>query len=322
MGFFDAPLCVRRGDIQLHNILPGHRTGIFHRHGHGDNGVQVKSGFGGITHRPIEGGVGKAIAEGEYHVVSVPILAIGQTTGFIVPIAHIDAFLVVHGIVHAQVVLVGGLVGTEILEGGVLAEIRRPSVNQPAGGIHRTIEYFAQCGDTVGAGEANPYRRVDLVRKGGIGWIGEEGSLKAGGNVEYDNHMLKARVTHGRKQITFILIQFQIMAVGADRAFRSSLVAGQIEALAADAGDHHQRGIMEGSIALFYRVCILALRRFSCGDALVAAAVQIAGIGGTGRAGLTVIFIEGFQRSIQRKARIRQAGVQILIVAGIKSAGA
>ena len=325
MGFFNAACGVRRGSVQLHHVFPGGAAGVPHGDGHGHDGICVKGSGGGLAHFPIERSIGKAVAEGEHHVGFIPILAVGIAAGFIVPIAHVDAFFVVHGVIHAQIVLVCGLVsmtGAEILEGGIPAEIRCPGVHQAAGGIHCAVQYFPQGGDAVGAGEANPHSRVNFIRKSRVSRVGQEGSFKAGRNIEQHDHMFKTRTAHSGKKVTLVLIELQVVAVGADRAFGGALVAGQVKAFAADAGNHHQCRVVIGSVAVLHLVGILALGCFRRGDTLVAAAVQVAGVGGAGRAGLAVVLVESLQGGVRYEASTCQAGVQFLIVAGIKAAGA
>lgn len=83
-----------------------------------------------------------------------------------------------------------------------------------AGGVHVAVQNFAQRGDAVRAGEANPHRRINLIRKGGIGAVFEERRFKAGGRVEHNDNALERAVGDSGQQINFVLVKLQIVASG------------------------------------------------------------------------------------------------------------
>ena len=192
-------------------------------------------------------------------------------------------------------------------------------VHQTAGGVHVAVQNFAQRGDAVRAGEANPHRRINLIRKGGVGAVFEECRFKAGGRVEHNDNTLERAVGDSGQQINFVLVKLQIVAVQRHSALTVALIAGQVKALAANAGDNDQRRVRIIRIAVPHRVGVLALGRFSGCNLLIVTVVKVAGVRGAHRAGLAA-FIEVLQRRIGDEARVVQALIQVLVIARIEAA--
>ena len=104
------------------------------------------------------------------------------------------------------------------------------------------------------------------------------------------------------------------MAVFADRPLGIALIAGEVEPLAADAGDDDDGGVAKFFIAVFDLLRIHRLRRFADGDHFVVAGIEVAGIGAPARTGGTVVFVKLAQRGIRLKSCFRKAFVHRLII--------
>ena len=112
------------------------------------------------------------------------------------------------------------------------------------------------------------------------------------------------------------------MGIGADGTGGAALVAGQVEALAADTGDNHQGSIIVAFVAGLHLVGVLALGSLGSADHLIAAGIQVAGVGSPGSAGCTVVIVKFLQCGVCLESRILQAGIQVTVSRGIKAAGA
>ena len=103
----DAAQRVGRGGVQLHHFLARDAARVLHCHRHGDGRAKFDFACGGIAHRPVKRRVAQTVAEGIDDVGIVPVLAVGFAARLIVAIADVNAFFVVHGVVHAAIILVG-----------------------------------------------------------------------------------------------------------------------------------------------------------------------------------------------------------------------
>ena len=275
MCFFNTTIVVRCRVIQLHDILAGELAGIGHLDSDRDLLFRILDQAGCSRLRfnqlPLEVGIGQTIAKRIDNIAVIHTAIITETidfleaSRFIITITKEDAFLIldviiaglsaalkVHIALHLPVV-------TKVLPGRVLCKITNISIYQTPRGINRTSQYFANCTGTGSAGKADPQRSVDFCP------IIQETKFHRLRTVDQHDHLVKSRVAHLIKQTFLVLIQFKIMLTLLGTGNRSTAVLRnhrprKIKALAANAGDHHDRSILIILVAVDDIVGIFVIR--------------------------------------------------------------
>ena len=340
VGLFDLVCVVRRGHVDLYDVLAGVLgAGVLDVDGHGEGHVVLRRPGqrravleGHILDGPLERGVAQAVAEGEHDVVVVPRL-VARAAGLVVAVADVDALLVVyvvfhladgHGAVaeHVRVAVVHQIVG-EVLISGILGEVALIGVDGLARGVDRTFQYAAERVDARVAGAAYPQAGVDLARnavhalfKGGVVVVRavQEAQLHGGGGVDDHDDLLEV-VAGFDEHVLLVLVQFEVMVVRVHRAVHLVAVAvvhrtGQVEGLAAYAREHDDRGVAVFVIAALYRVGVAGDRGLARGEAgYRAAAVVHRGGAFSARAGRRAV-VEFAHRGIDHEARVFQTVVK------------
>ena len=323
MCLFDFTSQIRRGSIQLNNILTGYRTGVGYGHFHIDLCVTGNVGVFRELRIPLEGGVAQTIAERIDHVLSIPFLAIAETTGLIITIADIDAFFILDHMILGRFTvfknqrIVGGIgtaifgIDSKVLPGRRGCEIRRISINRTAGRVHCTVQDLTQCFKAGYTGAACPqdcvHTFVSLNRT----------KLQRSAGIQHDYNLVKILLGKGN-QILLVLIQFKIVFACIIATRNDGFVAflihqigsrGQIVALAADTGNEHQRSVSIISAALLFCVRISLHRRFSY---RIAAGHRTLGRRSrAGAAGFFSITIESLHHRVDGKACLPKAVIHI-----------
>ena len=224
-------------------------------------------------------------------------------------------------IVQAGIVLVEGLVLSDFLlrdarsevdAAGVGKDVAGPGIHGAAAWVHLAGQDTAQCQDALFAGEADPERGVDLVGKRILGGVEQKVRFHGRRDVEQDDDLLESGARDFLQHVDLVLVQLQVVGIFAHSPGAAALMAGQVGALAADTGDHHDRQVVVVLVAAADSVRIHRDGRFADGKGLVVAAVEVSVVVGTPVAGGLVVLIERFQRFIQRKI-VAERRIQVLV---------
>ena len=221
MRFFDFVLGVGCAVIQFYNVLARNvaRVGYGYVHNH----VAVYVEFGRFkVYIPFERGVRKAVAEGIYNVLIVPVAAFYKAAGFVVTIADVDAF-VVFDVVNAGVAarfgfIAGRVVGCKVGERGFGLEVRAVNIGRSAGGVHFAVEHFAERVDAAAARKAEPYYAVDAF----IGF--EAAQFERSTHVENDYYLVEVGLGLFDEGF-FVVVEFKIVVAGCGVAVGAVIAA-------------------------------------------------------------------------------------------------
>ncbi len=198
--------------IDLHHVLARPIPGV----GHGDRCLKAVAGFLHLVVRPLELGIGQAVAEGELNcgaVVVVPGVPLAQhpvlIPRFIIAVTHIDA-LGVHQVLPAVGdSAVGDGVVPQVGGGGGAEGVVGVGVHQPPGGVDRPRQRLADGINALLAHAAAPQAGLYV----GVGRILQEAQLQGVVAVEHQHHRVEAAAGHGQ-QIQLVLVQLQIAVAG------------------------------------------------------------------------------------------------------------
>ena len=293
-------------EVDLHDLLAGSGAIVGDLHAHIVHRVRTGAG---LLHGVIgiaEVGVALAVAEGiadrgrvvkgagfrrAHDVILIAALRVA--------VAQVDALLIHH---VPAVLLLGAVVvhrrrralvrlGAEVGQGGVLVVIRPEGRGEAAGGVHLAGKDVADRVHADLAGGADPQRGVHAVLR-----VIQEGGLHLVGEVEDDDDLFDGSgvllCLQAPEQRLLVGAELQVVAVhGVAQAAvhvvqlaDGILAAGHVAALAAQAGDEHQRRVAvlgkAGVIGRLHRVP----GRFA--DGLRAGHAAAGGAGGAAVAGL------------------------------------
>ena len=333
---------VGRLEVDLHGLLAGiGLAGVGDLQGDGEGVVRL----GHIEVAVSEGGVAVAVAEGIGNGGGPVIVAcLGSAhdhilvTGLEVAVAQIDAFLIdaVHALhvctLGQQVVLccVGVGLGVEVVHGRVCQIVVQVGVHQRAGGGHSAGEQLAHTVDTGLAHIADPHGGIDAVVLAADGRV-EEVHFQCVGAVDQDDDGLEGAVVlqclQVLQQLDLFCRQLQIVAAAlgtGDPAVVGAVgTAGQVCALTAGAGEHH-----DGSIAILGKAALgagqCAPRSFI--DSVLGVCFQRIRDGGRGNAAVVLHHAVGLvqipQRLVDLNALSFQCFLQVGGLAGIHGTGA
>ena len=246
LRLLDAALRIGRGVIDLHHVLAGGGAGVRDLDLHGDGAAAVGKGLDAL----LKARVAQAVAEGILHGAVIVDEAV-RGRRLVVAVADVDA-LGVFDVVAGVQVAVGEVAG--VPEGGRRGQIVGIGIDQAAGGVDLAGQRAADRVEAHRAGTADPEGRVDAIL--------QEAQLHRVGGVDEHDELREALRLHEREQVFLILGQLQIVpsVVGLAVA-RGEHVLRQVAALAADAGEHDDRGVGEVLRLLQHRVGVSG-----CGD--------------------------------------------------------
>ena len=247
-------------------------------------------------------GIAQAVAEGEGHVVVVPVIAGVAAVqdevliaGLVVAVTDIDALLIDHIVLVALVdagvgvVLRGGDpvfgavgpgIGAKVLHGGAGVVVLEEGVHDAAGGVHLARKDIGHAQDAGHAHVADPQDGVDPV-------IVDKIKLQGVGGVQQDHDFFEGPVLFERlqvfKHLDLFLAEAEIIAVG-HICLKLRKARGQIRALAAGTGQNHKGHVAVGGEGVFERVGV-----FFPGDLIDAVLRLIA----AGRRGVLALITRG-----------------------------
>ena len=297
----DIVLGVGALEVDLHRVLAVHITGVGYIHPNLE-GVAL------VLHREVgilEGGVAQAIAEGEGHIGGIIIVTgvaavqhIVLIAGLIITVAHIDAFLIDHIVLVALdnagvgVVLRGGHIivgavciveGAEVLHGRGRMVVLEEGIHDAAGGVDVAGQDVSHAVDAGHAHVTDPQCRVNAVAV-------QKVQLQRVGGIEQHNdlfeHALLLELLQVGEHVDFFLAELQVVTVG-HVGLQLRQAAGQVGALAAGAGQHHQ-----GHIAVFRPGILQVLGILGPGH-LIDAVLGLVAAGGVGvDAGITTVRVK------------------------------
>ena len=331
---------IRSGHINFDDVLARHVAGVGDADGNGKLFVlfgrpgELFTLFEGhVRHAPVKGRIGKSVAVREDNIVFVPLFSVGKSAGLIVAVSDIDALFVV------DVVLCDGrrtafrheihvasrheIVG-EVFIRRILREVAAIGVHRSAGRIDRAVEHSAERVDAGVSGAADPDAGVDLVgdvfhpvddRIVMVVRRIQETEFHGGRRVDDDDHLVEI-VACLHEHILLVLVQLEVMIVSVICAFDRSAVfvlhrAGKVEGLAADTGEHDERGVVVVFIAVFDRLRVARERRLARAEAGIGIARVIHfGRFVSARTGLAVVLVERVHDGVDIKARSFQALIQ------------
>ena len=296
---FHAAGDVGRLDVEFHNILAGGEAGVLHRDRRGaEVAVPVH-----LQVRPFKISVAQTIAEGIGDgggVIVIARVALLEHSiliaGFIVLVADIDAFRVVHiGIAGEGAILVHIAVVAEVLHGGGGQVVVHIGVHQTAGGVDGAGQNLSNRADAARR-TGIPQHRVNAVFR-----LVRKVHLHGVGGADEHNHLVEGFM-HLGKQFLFVLVQFQVVFIR--RAAVAGHVIRQVVAFRARAHQHDDGRIVVILVGGLDIRRIFALRHFvnhpAAGFGAVACrqAARAGRVAGRG--------IEGSQRGVDREAFVLQ----------------
>ena len=296
---FNAALGVRRGVVDLHHVLARDAAGVGDLYLHGNRLARAGKGFDALFKR----GIAEAVAERVLHgriVVDVSV----RRCGFVVAIAHIDAFRILH--VVAIEVAVGEAARVPI--GGRRSQIVRIRVDEPAGRVDRTAQHIADRVKADRAGAADPKHRVNAVLN--------EAELHRVGGVDQHDCLCVALRFDERDQVFLVLRQFEVVPSVVRRGVaRRVHILRKIAALAADAGQDDDRRVGIVLCLLQHRVGVSGRRSLGRREVRTGVAALLR----TGHAG---IFVEVHKLLIDGKARVLQSLDHVHVCGGVAGTAA
>ena len=313
-ALLDAALGVRGAVVGLDHVLASHVAGIGHVDGHSDRGAVIRE----VGDLLVKGGVREAIAKRVLDRGVVVYEAIGRR-GLIVAVAHVDALGVVHKV---DVLGAGGRVSRAcehglvgVLDVGVVVRAKvvvarcalhgvREGVDGATAGVHGTGEHLANGLAAGGAGRPHPQCGVNRR-------IVNKAQLHGVGTVEHHDHAVEVGLDHG-EEVLLVGREFQVAAARLG-ALVARHVRGQVEALAALAGENHDGrvGVRLGVVDDVLRVA--GLRQ------LVEVPVRTHESHVLGRGG--ILLVELLEIGVHREACVFKPLVERHVLAGVTRAG-
>ena len=253
---FNSALGVRRGVVQLHNVLACHIARVRHTNLHRDGFIR-RMNHPSRRNVPLDflrkGGVAQAVAERVHDILVIPCFAGIMSLRLIITVADINAFAVFHGViichrivdidvvVHALAVFKVLLIRAEIRERRIFGEIDRVSICSAAGRRNLAREDVADCRRAVVAGMTHPENRINaevVLRLRRIHFR----QLHRIGGVDNQDDFGKIRL-HVTNQVFFRVRQLQHVRIRVSILVLRIAVSHFIPALRARTGNNHQRCI-------------------------------------------------------------------------------
>ena len=300
LSLLHAALGIGRGVVDLHDVLTRDRAGVCDLDLHGDDAVAVGIALDAL----LKVRIAQTVAKGVLHGAVIVDKAVGRG-GLIVAVADIDA-LGVLDIVAGLEVAVSKVPG--VPEGGGGGEVIGVGIDQAAGGIDRAGQRLTNRVEADRAGAADPERGVHAVL--------EEAELHRVGGVDEHDGLREALRLHEREQVFLVLRQLEIVpsVVGLAVACGEHILR-QVAALAADAGEHDDRGVGEVLRLLQHRLGV-------GGGGNLGRSEVGAGIAALLRAGDPGVPVEFHELLVDLKPGILQALDDVHIRGGVARAAA
>ena len=299
MCLFDAALRIRRGIIDLYDVLARDAAGVGDLHLHGNRAAAADKGFDALCKRRI----GKPVAERILHGLRIIDEGV-RSRGFIVAVADIDALGVLD--IVAVEVAVGKAARIPIGRGG--REIVGIGIDQASRGVDFAGKHCAYRIAADRAGAADPKHRVDAIL--------DKAELHRVRGIDQNDRLCKALRLDKSDQVFFILRQLEIVPpVVRFGIARRIHVLRQVAALAADARQNDDCNVGKSLRLRKHRIAVSGGRHFGRREIRAG----IAALFGTGNAG---ILIEIHQIGIDREAGILKALDDIHIRGGVAGAAA
>ena len=277
-SLFDATVRVGRVVIDLDDVLTGDLAGVRDGHvrGHGSRGFVDRD----VAHRLGERRVGQAETERVDDLVAVVDDALSG--GRLVPaIADVDRVVVVdegrlrlgalvEGVVLGELRHVRVLEVAEVVGRGARLDDTRERVGGLRRGVDLAVQDAAQRVESNLAAGDRPHDRVDLrvvlkvTELEDVGSVDDDDRLRRRLLRQLDHVLLGTRQLEVALAILEVRVLLGVVRVAEVRVVSHLLVdvAGQVEALAARAGDRHDRGVTEGGGVGEQVVRVLVLRGF------------------------------------------------------------
>ena len=275
-SLFDATIRVRRVVVDLDDILAGNlpRVRDGHVRGHGARGLVDRN----IAHRLGEHRVGQAETKRVDDLVAVVDDALSG--GRLVPtVADVDRVVVVdegrlrlgalvEGVVLGKLRHVRVLEVAEVVSCGARLDVTRERVGGLRRGVDLAIQDASQRVEAHLAAWDRPHDRVDLrvvlkvTQLEDVGGVDDDDRLRRRLLRQLDHVLLGTRQLEVTLAVLEVRVLLGVVRVAEVRVVSHLLVdvAGQVEALATRAGDHHDRGAAEGGGVGKQVVRVLVLR--------------------------------------------------------------
>ena len=277
-SLFDATVRVGRVVIDLDDVLTGDLAGVRdgHLRGHGSRGLVDRD----VAHRLGERRVGQAEAKRVDDLVAV--VDDSLSCGRLVPaVADVDRVVVVdEGRLRLGALVEGILLGelrhvrvlevAEVVGCGARLDVTREGVGSLRRGVHLAVQDAAQRVESNLAAGDCPHDRIDLrvvlkvTQLERVRSVDNDDRLRRGLLRQLDHVLLGTRQLEVALAILEVRVLIGVVRVAEVRVVSHLLIdiARQVEALAARAGDRHDRGVTEGCCVGEQVIRVLVLRGF------------------------------------------------------------